>query len=54
MVNSSTGVGEGAGVGKGVGVCALNQPARERTATTTRRELLFNMPQEYAQEKWNQ
>ena len=34
MVNSSAGVGEG------VGVCALNQPARDKTATTTRRKYL--------------
>jgi hypothetical protein len=41
-------------VGEGVGVCALNQPAMDKTATTTKREYLLNMPQEYAQEKWNQ
>jgi hypothetical protein len=45
MVNSSAGVGEG------VGVCALNQPAKDKTETTTRRENLSNMPQEYADEK---
>ena len=48
MVNSSAGVGDGAGV------CAPNQPARDKTTKTKKREYLSNMPQEYAQEKWNQ
>ena len=37
MVNSSAGVGEG------VGVCALNQPARDKTTINTKREGLSSM-----------
>jgi len=48
MMNSS------AGVGDGEGVWALNQLARDKTTKPKKREYLSNMPQEYAQEKWNQ